>query len=88
MSLRSVAPLVALTGVFLAGTASAQQKDGEFTVQRFSPAIGPRNFITQEGARIDGKMAFSLGVFGNYGNDPFLIKTCVSNSTCSAAGGA
>ena len=36
-------------------------------MQKFSPALGPRNFITVEGARTDGKMAFSLGLFGNYG---------------------
>ena len=84
MSLRSVAPLAALASALLTNAAFAQQKDGEFTVQRFLPAPGPRNFITVEGARTDGKMAFSLGLFGSYANDPFLIKTCISNTDCSA----
>ena len=54
-------------------------------MQKFSPAIGPRNFVTVEGARTDGKMAFSLGLFGNYGQNPFVVTSCVSGSTCQAA---
>src|SRR5258708_11952561 len=68
-------PLAALASVLIATSASGQTslKQGEFSVQKFSPAIGPRNFVTVEGARTDGKMAFSLGLFGNYGKDPFII---------------
>jgi outer membrane protein OmpA-like peptidoglycan-associated protein len=68
-----------------ASVSSAQTlKDGEFTVQRFAPAPGPRNFVTVEGARTDGQMAFSLGLVGNYGNDPFVIniKPCSPTATC------
>jgi outer membrane protein OmpA-like peptidoglycan-associated protein len=78
--------LAAMATLLFATSAGAQSiKDGEFSVQKFSPAIGPHNFITVEGARTEGKMAFSLGVFGNYGQNPFIITTCVSGSTCSAA---
>jgi OmpA-OmpF porin, OOP family len=65
--------------------AQSSAKDGTFTVQRFMPAPGPRNFITVEGARTDGKMAFSLGVFANYAKDPFVVKSCISETDCSAA---
>src|SRR5262249_7092782 len=58
-------------------------KSGEFSVQRFLPAPGPRNFLTIEGARTEGKMAFSLGLFGNYANDPLLVTTCHIGSDCS-----
>ena len=84
MSLRFVT-LFAVACLLLAARASAQSiKSGEFSVQRFSPAPGPRNFITVEGARSDGQMAFSLGLFGNYGKDPFVISTCQSTMNCTA----
>jgi OOP family OmpA-OmpF porin len=72
--------------LLLAGLARAQSAaDGEFSVQRFAPAPGPRNFVTVEGARTDGKMAWSAGLFANYAYDPFVVKSCVSQSDCSAA---
>jgi OmpA-OmpF porin, OOP family len=86
MSVRLLACLAIVASTLVTGVASAQQplKEGEFSVQRFAPAIGPRNFITVQGARTDGKMAFSLGAFGNYGNRPFVITSCVSASDCDA----
>src|SRR5690242_13536310 len=87
MSQRLVTKFVAVVVCLLfASVASAQTlKDGEFTVQRFAPAPGPRNFVTVEGARTDGQMAFSLGVVGNYGNDPFVIniRPCAANVNCA-----
>jgi outer membrane protein OmpA-like peptidoglycan-associated protein len=88
MNTRFAAPLVALAIVLFAPWSRAQSatiaQSGEFSVERFLPAPGPRNFFTVERARTDGKMAFSFVLFGHYGNDPFIIKTCVSSTDCSA----
>ena len=85
MSLRLTSILAVLATCLVATSARAQeQKEGEFSVQRFAPAPGPRNFVTVAGARTDGNMAFSLGVFGNYASDPFVITTCISATNCSA----
>ena len=65
---------------------SAQNLDGEFTVQRFNPAPGPRNFITTRGARTDGEMAFSAGLVLNYANEPFVVRSCLSLTDCDAPG--
>src|SRR5258708_17315076 len=59
MSQRFVTPMVVAACLLFAAVASAQLKDGEFSVQKFSPAPGPRNYVTVEGARTDGQMAFS-----------------------------
>jgi OmpA-OmpF porin, OOP family len=68
------AAAAALAVASLAGsTAHAQQVSGEFSVQRFSPAPGPRNFITTRGVRTDGKMAFSAGFVANYAFEPFIV---------------
>jgi OmpA-OmpF porin, OOP family len=77
------------TGLFLTNAvANAQNapsaKEGTFTIQRFAPAPGPHNFISVQGARTDGQMAFSLGVFANYSSNPFVVKSCVSETDCSA----
>jgi len=85
MSVRFLACFAIVASMLIAGVSSAQdQKKGEFSVQRFSPAAGPRNFITVQGARTDGKMAFSVSAFGNYGDRPFVITTCVSATDCAA----
>ena len=55
MSQRLLTPFAVVVCLLFASVASAQTlKDGEFTVQRFAPAPGPRNFVTVEGARTDG----------------------------------
>jgi outer membrane protein OmpA-like peptidoglycan-associated protein len=85
MSLRLLACLAVVAGMLLTGVASAEElKHGEFSVQRFTPALGPRNFVTVQGARTDGQMAFSLGVYGNYGYRPFVITSCISETDCDA----
>lgn len=85
------AALVALTLVAasaLSPSARAQTiVEPEFTVQRFSPAAGPRNFIVTRGARTDGKMAWSAGLFANYAYKPLEVRTCVvnaENGTCES----
>ena len=39
------------------GTSQAQEsaKDGQFSVQRFEPAPGSGNYLSVEGARVDGE---------------------------------
>src|SRR4051812_9486627 len=83
MKLRLV-PALLILGLTVSAVARAQSaSQGEFTVQRFHPAPGPHNLITVEGARVEGKMAFSLGLVGNYASDPFLVRSCQSASDCS-----
>lgn len=82
---KRVAPTLAAALASLLGTATAMAQaqpaaDGEFTIQRFQPAIGPRNFITVEGARTSGTMAWSLGLFGNYAHEPFVVTRCDSTT--------
>jgi hypothetical protein len=85
MSVRLLACLAIVAGLLVTGVASAQElQQGEFSVQRFSPAVGPRNFITVQGARTDGKMAFSVGLVGNYADRPFILRSCVSETDCDA----
>ena len=81
---------VAAAALVAAPAARAQSKftDGEFSVQRFDPAPGPRNFITTRGARIDGHMAWSGGLVINYAADPFIIKSCATQSDCANASAA
>ena len=67
-------------GNVLAQDGNAQ--DGEFSVQRFEPAPGPDNFVTVEGARVQGKMAWSAGLFANYAYKPFSVRSCVSETNC------
>jgi OOP family OmpA-OmpF porin len=79
------ASLIAATGS-LGGTARAQDSafDGEFSVQRFAPAPGPRNLLSTRGARQDGKMTYSAGLLVNYAYRPFVVKSCVSETDCDS----
>lgn len=66
------------------GSASAQEpvQDGEFSVQRFEPAVGPRNYFTVAGGRTSGAWAWSAGMVADYANSPFVLRSCVSGSDC------
>lgn len=69
--------------------ASAQPaKDGEFSVQRFEPAAGSKNYLSVEGARIDAQWGFTAGLFFNYSRDPFVVVSCVSATDCDASNAA
>jgi len=70
----------------LAHPALAQESafDGEFSVQRFNPAPGPRNFVTTRGVRQDGKMTWSAGFMANYGYKPFVVRSCFSETDCDS----
>ena len=56
--------------------------DGDFSVQRFTPAPGPNNFVTTRGARVDGEMAFSAGLVLSYAHQPFSVVSCASETNC------
>jgi len=69
----------------LPGTARAQAvRSGEFSVQNFTPAPGPQNFLGVEGVRMDGDWGYSVGVFGNYARNPFVLLSCASATNCGA----
>src|SRR5687768_18550365 len=50
--------------------------EDEFSVQRFNPAPGPRNYFTTRGVRTDGEMAWSAGLVINYAYEPFAVVNC------------
>src|SRR5688572_5855911 len=56
--------------------------EDEFSVQRFNPAPGPRNYFTTRGVRTDGEMAWSAGLVINYANEPFTVVSCESRENC------
>ncbi len=56
--------------------------DSEFSVQRFNPAPGPRNYFTTRGARTDGEMTWSAGLMANYGWEPFVVVSCQGATNC------
>src|SRR5688572_16228416 len=68
-----------------AGPALAQSVvEGEFSVQRFAPAPGPRNYFTTRGVRTDGEMTFSAGLIANYAWQPFVVSSCpATDPACS-----
>jgi len=69
-----------------ASTAHAQQPTfkGEFSVQRFDPAPGPRNFFVTRTARSDGKNTWSAGLVLDYARNPLTVQSCVTATDCSA----
>lgn len=79
---------VALVGTLLSANAAAQDaggdvKQGEFSVQRFEPAPGSKNFLSVETARMDGQMGWTAGLMFNYAHKPFVVRSCVSETDCS-----
>ncbi len=59
---------------------------GDFSAQRFLPAPGNHNFLSVEGARIDGHGTVAFGVFGNYGYKPYVLQVCQgTGETCTGA---
>jgi outer membrane protein OmpA-like peptidoglycan-associated protein len=76
--------LGALALTCTASTARAQNKSGEFSVQRFEPAPGWNNYLSVEGARMETKWGFSAGLLFDYAKDPFVIVSCKSRTDCSS----
>jgi OmpA-OmpF porin, OOP family len=71
----------------MGASAAAQEApaiDGEFSVQRFDPAPGPRNYFSTRGARVDGHMAWSTGLVVNYGANPFTVVSCADRANCNS----
>lgn len=56
----------------------------EFTVQRFDPAPGPRNFFVTRTARQDGTKTWSAGFYGGYAAKPLVIVSCLTTNCRSA----
>jgi len=70
-----VSGAVVLSG---AGAAWAQTPyNSNVDVQQFRPAPGPNNFLTVEGARVDGHLAWSVSAFANYSYQPMVLYDAV-----------
>jgi OmpA-OmpF porin, OOP family len=73
-------------GVQLVSSAAHAQDSvqrGEFSVQRFEPAPGTKNYLSVEGARMEAAVGFSVGLMADYARKPFVVKSCVSETDCS-----
>ncbi|WP_052374621.1 OmpA family protein [Chondromyces apiculatus] len=57
--------------------------EGEFSVQRFEPAPGSKNYLSVEGARMEAAVGWSAGVMFDYANRPFVVRSCISEEECS-----
>jgi hypothetical protein len=57
--------------------------EGEFSVQRFEPVPGPRNFLSVAGARTAGDLTWSVALMFDYQRDPFVLKSCITATDCS-----
>ena len=66
-----------MIGTVLGGSAADAQTSTAFErnidIQRFRVAPGPGNFLTVDGARVRGHMAFSVGAFASYASHPLTI---------------
>lgn len=83
---RSQAGLVVCVALASAPIAQAQEQvDSEFSVQRFSPAPGPRNLISTRTLRSRGEMSFSAELLANYAYKPFVIERCEPPDAASGA---
>src|SRR4029079_8139132 len=71
----------------LSSSASAQKKaqEGEFTIQRFEPAPGTKNFLSVEGLRMDGAWGWSVGLMFDYAKNPFVVVSCATKTNCKDA---
>jgi OOP family OmpA-OmpF porin len=86
--IRSLLPAVACAGSIagLSAPARAQSTvDPVFSVQRFQPAPGPRNYLMTRGARIDGRNAWSVGGLVHYGFEPLTVESCVSDDAADCS---
>ena len=82
---RLLAPAALVAICAAAPSASAQEAtDGEFSVQRLEPVAGPKNYLGVAGARMQGEWTWSAGLMFDYQRDPFVVRSCVSETDCSA----
>jgi len=66
-----------------AQTQEPTAQEGEFSVQRFEPAPGSRNYLSVEGARMEAAVGFSAGVMFDYAKNPFVVRSCATQEDCS-----
>lgn len=63
------------------------QRQGQFNIQRFGAAPGPRNFLTTRTVRTDGEHAFSIGAMGSFAYEPLVIQlsgqVCQERNDCN-----
>ncbi|MBI4701569.1 MAG: thrombospondin type 3 repeat-containing protein [Deltaproteobacteria bacterium] len=87
---RSAILLGVLAGLLPSPSARAQggSQQGEFSVQRFEPALGPRNYLAVAGGRTEGDWAWSTELLFAYARDPFVLRSCASGGDCSSSDGA
>jgi len=84
-ALRGVSGALALLAFAAAKPVQAQAISGEFALQRFDPAAGAHNYFSTRGVRMDGNMVWTAGAVVNYSYLPFVVRSCVSETDCSAA---
>ncbi|OQX68023.1 MAG: hypothetical protein B6A08_12525 [Sorangiineae bacterium NIC37A_2] len=72
LSSRAVALLLSLV---VASPALAQQFESEVSAERFDPAPGTNNFLITRGARMDGNLRYTVGLYGAYGNESIIVRT-------------
>ena len=79
--------LSAVAFTLAASPASAQEpaprQDGQFSVQRFEPAPGSKNYLSVEGVRVDGDWGWTAGLMFDYARNPFVVKSCISETDCA-----
>ncbi|MBI4701580.1 MAG: hypothetical protein HY744_10535, partial [Deltaproteobacteria bacterium] len=63
---------------------AAVPPQGEFSAERFVPAIGPRNWLSVAGGRTEGDWAWSGGLVFDYARSPFVLRSCTSATDCSS----
>ncbi|MEM6787031.1 MAG: thrombospondin type 3 repeat-containing protein [Myxococcota bacterium] len=73
-----------LTVSVSAGAQEASAVDGEFSVQRFEPAIGPRNYLSVAGGRTAGELDWGVSAMFDYQREPLVVKSCISATDCDA----
>ncbi len=72
-------------GLLASGSArAAGPQQGEFAVERFTPAPGATNYLTVEQVRMDGGWGWSAGLVFDYARDPFVLRSCLSKTDCGS----
>ncbi len=68
---------IVVLAVLLAPAAATAQDS--LAPQAFHPAMGPRNFLTVEGARVEGSRQWSAGALASWELDPFVVYPATCN---------
>ena len=75
--------LLCTFGARVAEAQTAAAQVGEFSVQRFEPAPGSKNFLSVETARMSGAWGWTVGLAFNYARNPFVVVSCASATNCA-----